>query len=80
MPVADDRVKFSIVKRVVNRFAKEFDVSTVDGVRIRFPDGWGLVRASNTQPILVTRYEARTRGRLREIQRFVEREIEQLIE
>ena len=78
MPVADDRVKFSIVKRVVNRFAKEFDVSTVDGVRIRFPDGWGLVRASNTQPILVTRYEASSPKKLREIQQFVESEIERL--
>ena len=78
VPVADDKVKFSIVKRVVKRFAKDFDVSTVDGVRIRFPDGWGLVRASNTQPILVTRYEASSQKRLREIQQFVESEIERL--
>ncbi len=79
VPVADDRVKFSIVKRVVKRFAKEFDVNTVDGVRIRFPDGWGLVRASNTQPILVTRYEASSQKKLREIQQFVESEIERLM-
>ncbi|MCD6287807.1 MAG: phosphomannomutase/phosphoglucomutase [Candidatus Hydrogenedentes bacterium] len=75
VPVADDKVKFSIVQKAKRRFAKEFDVSTVDGVRIRFPEGWGLVRASNTQPILVTRYEATSRKALREIQRFVETEI-----
>jgi len=78
VPVADDRVKFRIVKRVVERFAKEFDVSTVDGVRVRFPDGWALVRASNTQPILVTRYEASSPEKLRKIQQFVESEIERL--
>jgi len=78
VPVADDRVKFAIMERVKKRFAKGFDVSTVDGVRIRFPDGWGLVRASNTQPILVTRFEARTRKQLREIQQFVDAEIKRL--
>ncbi len=79
VPVANDRVKFGIVKRVVARFAKEFEVSTVDGVRVRFPDGWALVRASNTQPILVTRYEASSPEKLREIQQFVEAEIERLM-
>jgi phosphomannomutase len=42
------------------------------GVRVTFPDGWGLIRASNTQPILVLRYEASTEGRLREIQALIE--------
>jgi len=78
VPVVDDRVKFSIVERVKRRFARDFDVSTVDGVRIRFPNGWALVRASNTQPILVTRYESGSRTGLREIRQFVEAEIERL--
>jgi phosphomannomutase/phosphoglucomutase len=47
----------------------------VDGVRVLFPDGWGLVRASNTQPALVLRFEARTAGRLREIRALVEKRV-----
>jgi len=43
-------------------------VIDLDGVRVRFPGGWGLVRASNTQPILVLRFEADTPGRLQAIQ------------
>jgi phosphomannomutase/phosphoglucomutase len=48
------------------------EVVDVDGVRVVFPDGWGLVRASNTQPILVLRFEAKTEARLKEIQGLVE--------
>ena len=44
----------------------------VDGVRVLFGDGWGLIRASNTQPVLVTRYEALTHERLDQIQREME--------
>ena len=47
--------------------ARTHDVIDVDGVRVLFGDGWGLIRASNTQPILVTRFEARTPERLAEI-------------
>ena len=42
-------------------------MNDVDGVRVLFGDGWGLIRASNTQPILVTRFEARSQARLDEI-------------
>ena len=48
------------------------DFMDVDGVRVLFGDGWGLIRASNTQPVLVTRYEALTRARLDAIQREME--------
>ena len=41
-----------------------FDCETIDGVRIRFEDGWGLVRSSNTQPVIVTRFEAKSEDRL----------------
>jgi phosphomannomutase/phosphoglucomutase len=44
----------------------------VDGVRVIFPDGWGLIRASNTQPILVLRFEAKTQQRLEQIQSLIE--------
>jgi phosphomannomutase/phosphoglucomutase len=47
----------------------------IDGARIEFPDGWGLVRASNTQPALVLRCEANTRERLDEIRALVEEAI-----
>src|SRR5881392_28596 len=54
---ADER-KFAVVERAARHFATRYSVSTLDGVRITFPDGWGLVRASNTQPVLVLRFEA----------------------
>ncbi|ACZ18704.1 Phosphomannomutase [Thermanaerovibrio acidaminovorans DSM 6589] len=57
----NDQVKFQVVERVVERALKEkLQTITVDGVRIIYPNGWGLVRASNTQPVLVTRCEGRT--------------------
>ncbi|HET9684964.1 MAG TPA: phosphomannomutase/phosphoglucomutase [Gemmatimonadaceae bacterium] len=63
---ADDR-KFDVVARAVEHFRAIHDVNDVDGVRVLFGDGWGLVRASNTQPILVLRFEARSEHRLQEI-------------
>jgi phosphomannomutase / phosphoglucomutase len=62
-----DERKFELVERAVAHFRSLHDVIDVDGVRVLFGDGWGLIRASNTQPILVTRYEARSEERLREI-------------
>jgi len=59
--------KFEVVESVRRAFEGRFDVITIDGVRVEFPDGWGLVRASNTQPVLVVRFEARTAERLEEI-------------
>lgn len=59
----DDR-KFEIVSRAVAHFRSRHEVIDVDGARVLFGDGWGLVRASNTQPILVCRYEALTHERL----------------
>jgi phosphomannomutase/phosphoglucomutase len=53
----DDR-KFDVVARAAAHFGARYPVSTLDGVRITYPDGWGLLRASNTQPILVLRFEA----------------------
>ena len=50
--------KFAIVERAAEHFPTRYPVTTIDGVRITFPHGWGLLRASNTQPILVLRFEA----------------------
>ena len=62
-----DAEKFAIVERAVKHFSATREVTGVDGARVLFGDGWGLIRASNTQPILVTRFEARTPERLQEI-------------
>jgi phosphomannomutase/phosphoglucomutase len=62
----DDR-KFSVVDEVRRSFSGTGRVIDVDGVRVEFGDGWGLLRASNTQPVLVLRFEARTAARLAEI-------------
>jgi phosphomannomutase / phosphoglucomutase len=50
--------KFGLVERAAAHFATRYPVNTIDGVRISFPHGWGLLRASNTQPVLVMRFEA----------------------
>jgi len=47
-----------VVQRAASDFKKKYPVFTLDGVRITFPEGWGLLRASNTQPVLVMRFEA----------------------
>lgn len=72
-----DEVKFDIVSCVLERFQKDHDVLDVDGARIRFDHGWGLVRASNTQPALVLRFEADSPERLDAIRNAVEDVVEQ---
>ena len=58
----DDK-KFGIVAEAVKYFGDKYKTIDVDGVRVVYPDGWGLIRASNTQPVIVTRFEARTEAR-----------------
>jgi phosphomannomutase/phosphoglucomutase len=60
----DEAVKFEVVARAAAHFRQHHDVIDVDGVRVLFGDGWGLLRASNTQPVIVARYEASTPERL----------------
>ena len=72
----DDR-KFAVVDDALKHFSAMHDVSDVDGVRILYGDGWGLIRASNTQPILVVRFEARSEARLAEFRSEVARWLEQ---
>jgi phosphomannomutase/phosphoglucomutase len=67
----DDR-KFDVVRRAVEHFRQHYDVIDIDGVRVNFGDGWGLVRASNTQPALVMRFEAANAERLGEIRAIFE--------
>ena len=54
----DDNEKFNITKKAVAFFTKNYDCKTIDGVRIKFKNGWGLVRSSNTQPVIVCRFES----------------------
>jgi phosphomannomutase/phosphoglucomutase len=70
-----DSKKFKLVNALRDEFNKKYKTIDVDGVRIVFDDGWGLVRASNTQPALVLRFEARTEERLEEIKTMVEKAI-----
>jgi phosphomannomutase/phosphoglucomutase len=63
VPCPDD-LKFGIVERAARHFAERYPVVTLDGVRITFADGWGLLRASNTEPVLVLRFEASTSSAL----------------
>lgn len=67
-----DDIKFQIVERAVREFKARHEVIDVDGARVLFDDGWGLIRASNTQPILVLRYEARNAAKLAEIRAEME--------
>jgi phosphomannomutase/phosphoglucomutase len=67
-----DEIKFKVVENVKEALRKDYPVIDVDGVRVKFEDGWGLVRASNTQPALVLRFEAQTEKRLEEIKKLVE--------
>ena len=53
-----DENKFEIVRELTESFRKEYDVIDIDGVRIKFDNGWALIRASNTQPVIVFRFEA----------------------
>ncbi|MFA6617696.1 MAG: phosphomannomutase/phosphoglucomutase [Candidatus Neomarinimicrobiota bacterium] len=66
-----DQVKFDIADKAFEYFSKNYDCITVDGVRIRFDEGWGLVRASNTQPVIVMRFEANSPEKLEEYKTLV---------
>ena len=64
--VTEDQ-KWTVVSEALVYFKEKYDVISVDGVRILFGDGWALLRASNTQPVIVARFEARSESRLIEI-------------
>ncbi len=82
-----DHLKFLVVERAKKLFTgndnvlpmKPREVITVDGIRVVYDDGWGLVRASNTQPVLVMRFEANSQDSLRTIQTLIEEAVHRLI-
>lgn len=71
----DDELKWKVVEELKNQTKDEYNVNDIDGVRIDFEDGWALARASNTQPVIVTRYEASSEARLKEIKGHFEAKI-----
>jgi phosphomannomutase/phosphoglucomutase len=74
----DDARKFEVVERVVDHFRPTHDLVDIDGARIQFDGGWALVRASNTQPVLVLRFEADSEEKLGVIRSEVESVLERL--
>ena len=70
-----DELKFQIVRELTERFRKDYEVIDIDGVRVKLDGGWALVRASNTQPVLVLRAEARSPERLEEIKTLLTHEL-----
>ena len=71
MEAENDEETFRIAEQAIAYFTANYDCITVDGVRIKFEDGWGLVRSSNTQPVIVCRFEANSPERREEIQALV---------
>jgi phosphomannomutase/phosphoglucomutase len=66
-----EKDKFKIVQELKSYFKERYETIDIDGIRILFEDGWALIRASNTQPILVLRFEAKTEQRMEEIKKIV---------
>ena len=75
-----DEIKFRVIDNLKNELRGKYDFIDIDGVRIIFDDGWGLVRASNTQPVLVMRFEADSEKRLEEIKTFIESKVDRILE
>jgi phosphomannomutase / phosphoglucomutase len=75
-----EQIKFDVVGRALQHFRERYPVVDVDGVRVTLSDGWGLVRASNTQPALVLRFEAESANRLEEIRSMIETPLKGWIE
>jgi phosphomannomutase/phosphoglucomutase len=76
----DEEKKFEVVAKIAEEFSKTNEVITIDGARILFENGWGLVRASNTQAILVLRFEAKSEESLKEIREIVESKVNRMID
>jgi phosphomannomutase/phosphoglucomutase len=73
---APDNLKFSIIEEIGSEFKKKYDVVDIDGVRATFDSGWGLVRASNTQPAITLRFEAYTRPQIIEYMKLFKEQLD----
>lgn len=74
-----DSIKFEVVEELKKYFRKKYKIIDIDGVRIPFDDGWGLIRSSNTQPVLVLRFEAQTEDRLQAIRSLIEDALKEIM-
>ncbi len=74
-----DKLKFQIVEQARNWFSRHYETIDVDGVRVLFPNGWGLIRASNTQPVLVLRFESDSPEGLEEIRQLMEGKLQEIV-
>ena len=74
-----DSIKFQVVEDLKEYFRLKMEIIDIDGVRIPFEDGWGLIRASNTQPVLVLRFEANDEKRLSEIRSLIENALGEVV-
>jgi phosphomannomutase / phosphoglucomutase len=75
-----EQYKFAVVKTITDHYRGQYDIVDTDGVRVIMPDGWGLVRASNTQPILVLRFEADSQQALDRIREMVTGDLRRVME
>lgn len=73
-----DDQKFMIAEKAKEYFSQYYDTIDLDGARIQFAEGWGLIRASNTQPALVLRFEAQSAEKLKEYRAMVEGKLKEL--
>ncbi len=74
-----DNVKFDVVRNLTEYYRNRFTIIDIDGVRVVLEDGWGLVRSSNTQPVLVLRFEAETEQALERIRTMVEADLSRIM-
>jgi phosphomannomutase/phosphoglucomutase len=74
-----EAIKFDVVKQITEYYRMRFPIIDTDGVRVVLPEGWGLVRASNTQPILVLRFEAESKEALERLQGMVNGDLERIM-
>ncbi|MEO0239992.1 MAG: phosphomannomutase/phosphoglucomutase [candidate division WOR-3 bacterium] len=74
VPCPDEK-KFEVVEKIKERLKEKYEVIDIDGARIEFEDGFGLVRASNTQPVLVLRFEGKTEEKLGNIKEIILKEL-----
>ena len=75
---SSDEEKFRIAEKAASFFKAQYDCLDIDGVRIKFDHGWGLVRASNTQPVIVCRFEAKSREQMEEIKSLILGQIQEM--
>lgn len=78
VPCAEEK-KALVVEKLAEEFSKTNEISTIDGIRINFENGWGLVRPSNTQALLILRFEANSEENLAKICEIVERKVRRFL-